>query len=63
MTIEYDGWNNFTLEQAKSYIAEMKKEHPRRWTGLGRCAEQMTELAEKLSNRVRELESKISDHS
>ena len=39
---EPDGWHDFTVDQAVEYIAAMKREHPGDWTGLGRCAEQMT---------------------
>lgn len=45
-----DAWHNFTLEQAKDLIAEMKKQQGIAWTGLGRIAEQMTEMVDKLTS-------------
>jgi hypothetical protein len=52
---EKDGWHDFTLEQAKEYIAEVKADQPRAWTGIFRCAEEMTTLAEDLRARNAEL--------
>ena len=40
--VEPDGWHDFTLEQAHEFLADMKRQHPGRWTGLGRIAETMT---------------------
>lgn len=40
--VDPDGWHDFTTEQAQEFLADMKRQHPGRWTGLGRIAETMT---------------------